>query len=196
MEEDLGLKQRETVIIIEAEEVEGDIGRVLGFLQQAFPHLVNKARIHLQQQTQRYFQHAAPRMTATSLPVTNCSWDYKASNLIYHPTAPVLIDPDNGGRVPRTYDLAIAALLFHNEGKGPSRVFTAAEWQTFLEGYDEHIQFNELEKNHWEDILLCAWMDEALWLLQDDEAGWADPKQSELLKSLLFADLASFAING
>ena len=193
---DLGLKQRETVIIIEAEEVEGDIGRVLGFVQQAFPHLVDDARVYLQQQTQRYFQHAAPRMAETALPVTNCSWDYKASNLIYHPTGPVLIDPDNGGRVPRTYDLAIAALLFHNEGKGPGRVFTASEWQAFFEGYAQHVQFNELEKSHWEDILLCAWMDEALWLLQDDETGWAEPKQSELLKSLLFADLATFTLNG
>ena len=196
LDQDFGLKQRETVLIIEAEEVQGDIERVLGFLQQVSPHRVDEARVHLHQQTQKYFQQAAPRMTATVLPVTNCSWDYKASNLIFQPMGPVLIDPDNGGRVPRAYDLAIAALLFHNEGKGPGRVFTASEWQSFLEEYNKHVQFNDLEKNHWQDILLCAWMDEALWLLQDDETGWADPKQSELLKSLLFADLATYSLNG
>ncbi|HET9908905.1 MAG TPA: phosphotransferase, partial [Anaerolineales bacterium] len=90
-DQDFGLKQRETVIIIEAEEVGGDIERVLGFMQQAFPHLVDEASVHLQQQAQHYFQHTAPRMTSAALPVTNCSWDYKASNLIFQPTGPVLI---------------------------------------------------------------------------------------------------------
>ena len=34
---------------------------------------------------------------------------------------PVLVDPDNNGLIPRTYDLAIAALLFHNDaGRGAS----------------------------------------------------------------------------
>lgn len=193
-EKDFGLKQRETVVLVEAEEIEGDIRKVLDCVQQAFPHLVEDARSHLQHQFQRYFERASPRMAATVLPMTNCSWDYKASNLIYHNTGPVLIDPDNGARIPRAYDLAIAALLFHNEGKGPARVFISAEWQAFLEGYARHVQFNDLEKSHWEDILLCAWLDEGLWLLQDDEAGWADSKQSDLLRSLLFADLATFAL--
>src|SRR5690349_1237547 len=73
--------------------------------------------------------------------------------------------------------LAIAALLFHNEAAGPDRVFTAGEWHVFLDGYGEHVQLSEIEKSSWEDILLCGWM--------DDETGWADPKQSELLRSLL-----------
>lgn len=192
--QDFGLKQRETVIIIEAEEVEEDTKKVLNFLQQSFPHLVADARAHLESQAQRYFQQASPRLAATHLPVTNCSWDYKASNLVYPESSPVLVDPDNGGRIPRAYDLAIAALLFHNEGAGPGRVFTADEWQVFLEGYREHVQLNDIEKTYWEDILLCAWMDEALWLLQDDETGWADPKQSQMLRSLLFADLKDFAL--
>jgi|SRR5687767_2021952 len=193
-DEDFGLKQRDTVVIIEAEEIEEDINKVLHFLKQGSPHLVEDARAHLRQQVQRYFQQASPRMAATRLPVTNCSCDYKASNLVYHENRPVLVDPDNGGRIPRAYDLAIAALLFHNEGAGPCRVFTAGEWQVFLEGYGQHVELNDFERNHWEDILLCAWIDEALWLLQDDETGWADPKQSQLLRSLLFADLATFAL--
>ena len=193
--QDFGLKQREFVVTVEREEIEQDIKKVLYFLQQSFPHLVADAGAHLESQAQRYFQQASPRLAATHLPVTNCSWDYKASNLVYHQSGPVLVDPDNGGRIPRAYDLAIAALLFHNEGAGPGRVFTAGEWQVFLEGYGEHVQLNDIEKSYWEDILLCAWMDEALWLLQDDETGWADPKQSELLRSLLFADLTDFALN-
>jgi Ser/Thr protein kinase RdoA (MazF antagonist) len=194
MDKDFGLKQRDTVVTIEAEEIEGDINKILGFIQQAFPNQVEDARSLLRRQTQRYFQQVSPQIANTNLPVTNCSNDYKASNLIYHKTGPVLIDPDNGGRIPRAYDLAIATLLFHNEGKGPARVFTSAEWQAFLEGYTQHVQLDDVEKSHWEDTLLCAWVDEALWLLQDDEKGWADPMQSKLLRSLLFADLASFAL--
>lgn len=195
-EKDFGLKQRETVVTIEAEEIEGDIHKILGFIQQAFPHQVENAGSLLQKQTQRYFQQVSPRMVNTRLPMTNCSYDYKASNLVYHQTGPVLVDPDNGGRIPRAYDLAIAALLFHNEGAGPGRVFTAAEWQVFLEAYARHVQLNGLEISNWEDTLLCAWMDEVLWLLQDDAAGWADPKQSGLLQSLLFIDLDTLALPG
>lgn len=193
-DQDFGLKHRATIVTIEAKEVEADTAQVLRFTQQAFPHSVEAARAQLQMQAQRYFQQARPRLATTRLPVTNCSWDYKASNLVYQAAGPVLVDPDNGGRIPRAYDLAIAALLFHNEGAGPGRVFTADEWHVFLDGYGQHVQLSELEKSSWEDILLCAWMDEALWLLQDDETGWADPKQSGLLRSLLFADLTTFAL--
>ena len=195
MDKDLGLKQRETVVIIEAEEIKGDIEKILGFIQKVFPNQVEEASSLLQKRTQRYFQQVSPRMVDTRLPVTNCSYDYKASNLVYHQTGPVLIDPDNGGRIPRAYDLAIAALLFHNEGKGPGRVFTPNEWKVFLEGYEEYIQLNEMEVSNWEDILLCAWFDEALWLLQDDESGWEDEKQSGLLKSLLLVDLDTLGLS-
>ena len=192
--QDFGLKQRDFVVTVEREEVEQDIKKVLHLLQKLFPHLVADARSYLQRQTQRYFQQASPRLAAMHLPVTNCSWDYKASNLVYHRSGPVLVDPDNGGRIPRAYDLAIAALIFHNEGVGPARIFTTGEWQVFLDGYRKHVQLKDIEKSYWEDILLCAWMDEALWLLQDDETGWANPKQSEMLRSLLFADLTNFAL--
>jgi spectinomycin phosphotransferase len=191
---DFGLKQRETVVTIEAEEAEADTVQVLRFMQQAFPHSVEAARSHLQMQTQRYFQGARPRLATTRLPVTNCSWDYKASNLVYQEVGPVLVDPDNGGRIPRVYDLALAALLFHNEGAGPGRVFTTREWHVFLEGYGQYVPLDEIERSNWADILLCCWMDEALWLLQDDETGWADPRQSGMLRSLLFADLTTFAL--
>jgi spectinomycin phosphotransferase len=193
--QDFGLKERETIVTIEAEEAEADTAQILHFMQQAFPHSVEAARSHLQMQAQRYFQQARPRLATTRLPVTNCSWDYKASNLIYQENGPVLVDPDNAGRIPRAYDLAIAALLFHNEGAGPGRVFTTREWHVFLEGYGQHVQLNEIEKSNWADILLCCWMDEALWLLQDDETGWADPRQSGILRSLLFADLTSFVLS-
>ncbi|WP_081828946.1 aminoglycoside phosphotransferase family protein [Geomicrobium sp. JCM 19037] len=41
--------------------------------------------------------------------------DYKANNLLYTDSSPVLIDPDNAGYVPAIFDLALVLLLFHNE---------------------------------------------------------------------------------
>jgi Ser/Thr protein kinase RdoA (MazF antagonist) len=55
-DQDFGLKQRETVVTIEAEEVEADTIQILRFMQRAFPHSVEAARSHLHIQAQRYFQ--------------------------------------------------------------------------------------------------------------------------------------------
>jgi spectinomycin phosphotransferase len=193
---DFGLKISETVVPVGAGEIAEDMAGIVGWMGQAFPAHADSAVRVLRERSQRYLQQALPRLLATRLPLANCSWDYKAANLVYEaPTLPVLIDPDSGGRIPRAYDLAIAALLFHNEGQGPGRLFTQAEWQHFLQGYRQHVHWTELEEGCWEDILLCAWIDEALWLLREDDEGWRDPKQSEFLLSLLLAPLSTFAIS-
>jgi spectinomycin phosphotransferase len=192
---DFGLKQSETVVAVEPVEIEQDTAAILGHVRAAYPEAAAAAQTALAERSQRYFGYALPALLEARLPLTNCSWDYKASNLIYPtPASPVLVDPDNAGRIPRTYDLAIAALLFHNEGMGPSRVFTSSEWEAFLGGYLQHVQFTEEEQRAWDDLLLCAWMDEALWLLQDDGTGWADTRQSQLLLSLLLADLSTLTL--
>jgi spectinomycin phosphotransferase len=189
-----GLKQSETVVAVEADEIEQDIAGILKHVAAAHPEVASAAEATLTKRRDRYFRYALPDLLETHLPLANGSWDYKASNLIFSaPTRPVLVDVDNAGRIPRAYDLAIAALLFHNEGMGPARLFAPAEWAVFLEGYSQHIQFDEEEKRTWEDLLLCAWMDEAVWLLQDDESGWLDPRQSQLLLSLLLTDLSTLA---
>jgi spectinomycin phosphotransferase len=46
------------------------------------------------------------------LPLAGCSFDFKASNLVFSPK-PTLVDPDHAARMPRLYDLAVALLLFH-----------------------------------------------------------------------------------
>jgi Ser/Thr protein kinase RdoA (MazF antagonist) len=196
LEETFGLKVSETVVPIEAEEIAQDIETVVQLVSQLFPEAAEAARTLLEERSYRYFQQALPRLLETHLPLTNGSWDYKASNLIYETeTAPVLVDPDNGGRIPRAYDLAIAVLLFHNDGVGPRRLFTEKEWKIFLEGYWQHSQLSEAEMACWADLLLCAWMDEALWLLRDHEAGWLDPGQSRMLLSLLTTDLSTFFLS-
>ena len=190
-----GLKVSETVVPIAADEVAHDTDAIVQRVAQAFPDRAAAARALLLERTQRYVQDVLPRLLALRLPLTNASWDYKASNLVYAPDGgPVLVDPDNAGRIPRTYDLAIATLLFHNEAGEPGRVFSAPEWHTFVEGYAQHVRLSAEELSVWDDVLLCAWIDEALWLLREDEAGWSDRRQSGMLMSLLSTPLTSFAL--
>jgi spectinomycin phosphotransferase len=192
---DFGLKKQETVVAVEADEIEQDMKGVLQHIQTFFPAFSAQAGMILTEHAQRYFQQALPKALEAQLPLAVCSWDYKASNLIYESdTAPILVDPDNAACIPRLYDLAIAALLFHNEGMGPSRLFTPEEWAVFLDGYTRHIQFTQPEKQTWDDLLLCAWMDEGLWLLRNDEAGWAEPRQAQMLLSLLITELSGFTL--
>lgn len=189
-----GLTVRKTAEAIDADELAQDVEKSLGFVQQVFPEHTDVASAILKARTHHYFQQALPRLLAIDLPLINGCWDYKAVNLVYTTdTTPVLVDADNGGHIPRICDLATAALLFHSDVE-PGRVFTQAEWMIFLEGYAEHIQLSAWEKQHWADLLLCTWVDEALWLLQDDAAGWAHPRQSNMLLSLLLTDLATFAL--
>ena len=195
MDHDWGLKLSPTVVPIEADELAQDMETIGRLVSRAFPEHASAARSLLAERTQRYVHQVLPRLLALRLPLTNASWDYKAVNLVYAPGgAPVLVDPDNAGRIPRLYDLAIALLLFHNDGAGPGRIFSTPEWRAFLAGYANHIRLNDDELRAWDDLLLCAWIDEALWLLREDEAGWQDARQSGMLLSLLTASLAAFAV--
>jgi spectinomycin phosphotransferase len=165
--EDFGLQRNETIVAIEAAEIEQDTEGILQYVQAVFPELTSKAETTLAERTRRYFQHSLPKVLETRLPLAICSYDYKASNLIYQSsTSPVLVDADKAACIPRTHDLAIATLLFHNEGRGPCRLFTQLEWKMFLDSYVQHVQFTEAEKQIWDDLLLCIWVDEGLWLLR------------------------------
>ncbi|MBB4825619.1 spectinomycin phosphotransferase [Sporosarcina luteola] len=80
--------------------------------------------------------------------------DYKANNLVYT-DSPTLIDPDNAKWIPRTFDVALALLLFHNElSSAPNRVFSPQEWQLFLDGYVAHQTFTKTEKETWNEAVL------------------------------------------
>jgi Ser/Thr protein kinase RdoA (MazF antagonist) len=195
-QEDFGLKRDETMVAIEAAEIEQDIEGILQYVRAVFPEMTTRAGTILAERTQRYFQQSLPKVLETRLPLAICSYDYKASNLIYQGnTSPVLVDPDNAACIARTHDLAIAALLFHNEARGPCRLFTQVEWVKFLDGYAQHVQFTEAEKQIWDDLLLCVWVDEGLWLLRNDQLGWAETQQAQVLLSLLFTDLSTFALS-
>jgi hypothetical protein len=81
-------------------------------------------------------------------------------------------------------------------GDGPAQpCLPLREWHAFLEGYGQHIRLSDEEMSVWDDLLLCAWIDEALWLLSEDEAGWKDDRQSGLLMSLLSTPLSCLLLH-
>ncbi|MBG0811967.1 aminoglycoside phosphotransferase family protein [Methylosinus sp. H3A] len=128
------------------------------------------------------------------LPLAGCSFDFKASNLVFGPE-PVLVDPDHAARMPRVFDLAVALLLFHCDlPTAPGRLWTAAEWRGFLQGYRLHVAFTDLEVSSWEEVLNLARLDQAIWLLGNWPEGWRDPKEGAYLANLATIDLACFSL--
>jgi Ser/Thr protein kinase RdoA (MazF antagonist) len=134
----------------------------------------------------------------TALPFVIGSTDFRASNLVYNPTGPVLVDPDNADYLPRILDLAIAALLFHSEMKtAPPRLFTRSEWEAFAQAYSAHAKLTGEEVELWQTALqyvICEW---GTWtLVAADESGdWADPHNHAFLLDLAIADPAWFQLS-
>ncbi|MBD1373585.1 phosphotransferase [Hazenella sp. IB182357] len=127
-----------------------------------------------------------PLLEKLDLPNVTASRDYKANNLIYGlDQKPTLIDPDNGGIIPRIVDLAICCIIFHNDGMGtvPPRPLTQEEWSHFMEGYSQYTQLTKLEQEVWVDVLLLLFMDEGLWLIVDSMEDH-NPRQKEFAYSL------------
>jgi len=184
MERDFDLKVNQTVVAIEADKVEREIEETLQKVRQYASEKLKITRDMLNSYSQRYLKDALHLALHANLPLTNCSWDYKAANIVYQTNyAPVSIDPDHGGRIPRMYDLAASLLLFHCDlAPAPKRIFTPTEWSVFLEGYKQHPKPTVEERETWKDVLLCAWIDQALWLLSHFPKGWADRNESLYLQ--------------
>ena len=131
---------------------------------------------------------------AGGLPMAGGSFDYKASNLVFTP-GPVLIDPDHAAFLPRIYDLAIAAILFHDDlPTAPGRPWTGMEWHVFLAGYTRTIRLDAAERAAWPSMLRLAWLDQAVWLLGNAAAGWAEPRERAFLEALAAIDLDAFTL--
>jgi spectinomycin phosphotransferase len=133
------------------------------------------------------------------LPTAGGSFDFKASNLVFATgplSTPVLVDPDHAAYLPRLYDLAIAVLLFHADCAGaPARLWTGAEWRSFLDGYTRIIRFTDGEYAAWPDVLRLAWLDQAVWLLGNWPAGWRDKTTQAFLRELAVVELRTFALS-
>lgn len=130
------------------------------------------------------------------LPRCGLSSDYKANNLVWTGPVPTLVDPDNGGREPRLFELAFVATLFHNECDGaPARLLTEQEWGLFLQGYGRHVRLTEAEHELWPLVFDHILWEEGTWVLEDnDEAAWADPRQRAYLLDLARASADRFPL--
>lgn len=137
---------------------------------------------------------AIARVVKAELPLAACAWDFKASNLVYTvDRGPVLVDPDHGACIPRLYDLACCALLFHCDcATAPGQLFSESQWTGFLAGYNTSVTFSMVEHRHWFDVLTAAWMDQALWLLANWPEGWENSRDRDFLTDLASNSLATF----
>ncbi len=129
------------------------------------------------------------------LPIVACSWDYKASNLVFAADGPVLVDPDHAGSIPRLYDLACAVLIFHCDcPDAPARPFTPEEWAWFRDAYTASVVLSRHERELWPLVLRAAWMDQAVWLLGSWPERWADPFFRKFLTAIATYDLDEIAV--
>lgn len=130
------------------------------------------------------------------LPRTGVSSDYKANNLVWPGPVPTLVDPDNGGREPRLFELALVATLFHNECDGaPARLLDEQEWTRFLTAYGRHVALTPDERELWPLVLDHILWEEGTWVLEDnDEQAWADPRQRAFLLDLARAGVERFPL--
>lgn len=130
------------------------------------------------------------------LPRRAGSSDFKANNLIWDGPVPTLVDPDNGGREPRLFELAHVATLFHNECHGaPGRLLEAQEWAQFVGAYARHVRLTDNERELWPLVFDHIAWEEGTWVLEDnDEQAWADPRQRAFLLALARADAADFPL--
>ena len=139
-----------------------------------------------------------PAIRDSALPFIAGTTDFKAGNLVYTATGPVLIDPDNADYLPRVLDLAIAALLFHNDLKtAPPRLFTQAEWAVFDKAYSAHAKLTDLEVELWPTALQYMISEWGTWTLvaADEWDDWADPHNRTFLADLATADPARFTLS-
>jgi Ser/Thr protein kinase RdoA (MazF antagonist) len=125
-----------------------------------------------------------PRIRDADLPLVVATSDFKANNLVYTQDGPVLVDPDNGERMPRVLDLALAVLLFHTELEtAPGRLFSPAEWTAFRDTYLAHVTLTEAEYAAWPDALDYQLWEEGTWAIEDSSE-WHVARQRSLLVDL------------
>ncbi|MGO1972760.1 MAG: phosphotransferase enzyme family protein [Propionibacteriaceae bacterium] len=147
---------------------------------------------------ERWWNESLPLLREHDQDLVRCgvSSDYKANNLVFTDTGPVLVDPDNGGLEPRLFDLALAVALFHNECDGaPGRLFTPVEWETFAAAYGEHVTLTPAERDLWPAAVDHMLWEEGSWALEDNDAeAWADPRQRAFLLALSEASPTDFPL--
>lgn len=183
----------------ERADVDSDLGTLRDVITAHLPcEEADAALAGLTALADRWWEHSWPALRArdAELPRTGVSSDYKASNVVFTPTGPVLVDPDNGGVEPRLLDLAMALVLFHCECPGaPARMMNHEEWEVFARAYGEHVTLTPAEHELWSAAVDHMWWEEGTWVLEDnDEQAWADPVQGGYLRSLALWDPSGYRL--
>ncbi|MFE2546548.1 phosphotransferase enzyme family protein [Actinacidiphila glaucinigra] len=134
-----------------------------------------------------FMAETLPAIRDGELPHVAASTDFKANNLVYTDNGPVLVDPDNADYLPRIIDLAMAALLFHNElPSAPPRLFTPAEWQVFTDEYLARVSLSAAEIELWPTALRYLITEWGTWTLVDADEwdDWSNPHKRAFLRDL------------
>jgi spectinomycin phosphotransferase len=152
----------------------------------------------LQALVRRFMADVLPRIRDAGLPLADASMDYKANNLVMTSDGAVLVDPDDGERLPRLLDLALAVLLFHSEhDPAPPRPFDVGEWRTFRNAWARHVHPTPDELRLWPlalEYMLSEWV---VWQIVDSDTlvdDSPDPRQAALLRALARLDVAAYPL--
>lgn len=169
------------------EDFVGEVNNDIQLILKRYENSVKADKlISFQSRMNEYISKDYDFLHEKELPYVDCTWDYKGTNLVYSQDShPTVIDPDNGGYIPRIVDLALALILFNTDIESvPSRMFVDKEWEAFKSGYYEYIELSQVEIDVWYDVLKVVFLDEALWAIVDMEHD-ESIRQKEFIKSLL-----------
>ncbi len=156
--------------------VEKDVEDLTGVLERRAPEIARQVVARTGAWHRAFMTDTLHADRDGALPCVVATTDFRANNLVYTGTGPVLIDPDNADYLPRILDLAIAALLFHNGlATAPPRLFTQAEWNA-----PTALKYIASEWGTWTLVAADKWDD------------WADPHKRAFLADLAAADPARF----
>jgi Ser/Thr protein kinase RdoA (MazF antagonist) len=181
----------------DAEESEKDIEDLRRVLKSRAPDIAEPVLARAVAWHREFMEQTLPIIREADVPWVVASTDYKANNLVYIPEGPVFVDPDNADYAPRVIDLALAALLFHNElASAPARLFTLDEWEVFVRAYAAHVTLTATENDLWSTALKYVIVEWGTWTLvnADEWDTWSDPNQHAFLRNLAQATPDSLSI--